>query len=64
MKWLMPFADEWDEKQLFPYEEVLKPMVSLVFFGTVIPEDTAETIWLACSMILTEDCRGLQFTRV
>ena len=23
---IAPFADEWDEKHYFPYEEVIKPM--------------------------------------
>jgi len=53
---ITPFADEWDEKHYFPYEEVLKPMGELGFFGTVIPEEYGgnEMGWLA-AMILTEE---------
>ena len=32
-----PYADEWDQKHHFPYEEAMKPMGELGFFGTVIP---------------------------
>ena len=53
---IAPFADEWDEKHYFPYEEVIKPMAELGFFGTVIPEEYGgnEMGWLA-AMILTEE---------
>ncbi len=53
---IAPFADEWDEKHYFPYEEVVKPMGELGFFGTVIPEEYGgnEMGWLA-AMILTEE---------
>jgi glutaryl-CoA dehydrogenase (non-decarboxylating) len=53
---IAPFADEWDEKHYFPYEEVVKPMAELGFFGTVIPEKFGgnEMGWLA-AMILTEE---------
>jgi glutaryl-CoA dehydrogenase (non-decarboxylating) len=53
---IAPFADEWDEKHYFPYEEVMKPMGELGFFGTVIPEEYGgnEMGWLA-AMILTEE---------
>nr|HID58279.1 acyl-CoA dehydrogenase [Desulfobacterales bacterium] len=53
---IAPFADEWDEKHYFPYEEVVKPMAELGFFGTVIPEEYGgnEMGWLA-AMILTEE---------
>jgi glutaryl-CoA dehydrogenase (non-decarboxylating) len=53
---IAPFADEWDEKHYFPYEEVIKPMAELGFFGTVIPEKYGgnEMGWLA-AMILTEE---------
>lgn len=53
---IAPFADEWDEKHYFPYEEVIKPMGELGFFGTVIPEEYGGNNmgWLA-SMILTEE---------
>jgi glutaryl-CoA dehydrogenase (non-decarboxylating) len=53
---IAPFADEWDEKHYLPYEEVMKPMGELGFFGTVIPEEYGgnEMGWLA-AMILTEE---------
>jgi glutaryl-CoA dehydrogenase (non-decarboxylating) len=63
---VMPFADEWDEKHYFPYEEVLKPMGELGFFGTVIPEEYGGNNmgWLA-AMILTEEiARGSSSLRV
>jgi glutaryl-CoA dehydrogenase (non-decarboxylating) len=53
---IAPFADEWDEKHYFPYEEVIKPMGELGFFGTVIPEEYGgnDMGWMA-AMILTEE---------
>jgi len=63
---IVPFADEWDEKHYFPYEEALKPMGELGFFGTVIPEEYGgnEMGWLA-AMILTEEiARGSSSLRV
>lgn len=53
---IAPFADEWDEKHYFPYEEVIKPMGELGFFGTVIPEEYGGNNmgWLA-AMIITEE---------
>ena len=53
---IAPYADEWDEKHYLPYEEVMKPMGELGFFGTVIPEEYGgnEMGWLA-AMILTEE---------
>ena len=53
---IAPFADKWDEEHYFPYEEVVKPMAELGFFGTVIPEELGgnEMGWLA-AMILTEE---------
>jgi len=53
---IAPFADDWDENHYFPYEEVMKPMGDLGFFGTVVPEEYGgnEMGWLA-AMILTEE---------
>ncbi|MBW1702741.1 MAG: acyl-CoA dehydrogenase family protein [Deltaproteobacteria bacterium] len=53
---IAPYADEWDENHHLPYEEVMKPMGELGFFGTVIPEEYGgnEMGWLA-AMILTEE---------
>ena len=51
-----PFADQWDAAHYFPYQEVIKPMAELGFFGTVIPEEYGGSNmgWLA-TMILTEE---------
>jgi glutaryl-CoA dehydrogenase (non-decarboxylating) len=53
---IAPFADEWDEKHYFPYEEVVKPMGELGLFGSVIPEEYggSQLGWLA-AMIITEE---------
>jgi glutaryl-CoA dehydrogenase (non-decarboxylating) len=53
---IAPFADKWDEEHYFPYQEVIKPMGELGFFGTVIPEEYGGNNmgWLA-AMILTEE---------
>ncbi len=53
---IAPFADEWDEKHYFPYEEAIKPMAELGFFETVIPEEYGGNNmgWLA-AMICTEE---------
>ena len=51
-----PHVAEWDENHYFPYEEAIKPMGELGFFGTVIPEEYggSEMGWLA-AMIVTEE---------
>jgi len=53
---IAPYADEWDENHHLPYEEAIKPMGELGFFGTVIPEQYGgnDMGWLA-AMILTEE---------
>ncbi len=53
---IAPNADKWDEEHYLPWDEVLKPMGELGFFGTVIPEEYGgnEMGWLA-AMILTEE---------
>ncbi len=55
-KKIAPFADEWDANNYFPYEEAIRPMGELGFFGTVIPEAYGgENMgWLA-AMIVTEE---------
>jgi len=55
-KKIAPFADEWDAKHYFPYEEAIKPMGKLGFFGTVIPEEYGgeDMGWMA-AMIVTEE---------
>jgi glutaryl-CoA dehydrogenase (non-decarboxylating) len=55
-KKIAPNADEWDNNHYFPYEEAIKPMGELGFFGTVIPEEYGgeDMGWLA-AMIVTEE---------
>jgi glutaryl-CoA dehydrogenase (non-decarboxylating) len=63
---IAPYADKWDEEHYFPYEEAVKPMAELGFFGTVIPEEYGGNSmgWLA-AMILTEEiARGSSSLRV
>ena len=63
---IAPFADEWDEKHYFPYEEVIKPMGELGFFGTVIPEEYGgnEMGWLAAIILTEEIARASSSLRV
>lgn len=63
---IAPFADEWDEKHYFPYEEVVKPMGELGLFGTVIPEEYGgnEMGWLAAIIITEEIARASSSLRV
>src|SRR5512140_2046669 len=53
---IAPFADKWDEEHYFPYEEAVKPMAELGFFGTVIPEEYGgNEMGFLAAMILTEE---------
>ena len=63
---IAPFADEWDEKHYFPYEEVVKPMGELGLFGTVIPEQYggSEMGWLAAIIVTEEIARASSSLRV
>jgi glutaryl-CoA dehydrogenase (non-decarboxylating) len=63
---ISPFADEWDEKHYFPYEEVMKPMGELGLFGTVIPEQYggSEMGWLAAMIVTEEIARASSSLRV
>lgn len=55
-KKLVPNLPEWDQNHYFPYEEALKPMGELGFFGTVIPEEYGgEGMGFTASMIVTEE---------
>lgn len=56
VKKIAPNADQWDADHYFPYEEVIKPMGELGFWGTVIPEEYGgeDMDWLA-AMIVTEE---------
>ena len=63
---IAPFADEWDEKHHFPYEEAIKPMGELGLFGTVIPEEYegSDMGWLAAMIITEEIARASSSLRV
>lgn len=55
-KQLVPYLSEWDKEHYFPYEEALKPMGELGFFGTVIPEEYGGVgMGFVASMIVTEE---------
>ncbi len=63
---IAPFADEWDNNHYFPYDEAIKPMGELGFFGTVIPEayGGTEMGWLAAAIITEELARASSSLRV
>ncbi len=63
---IAPYADEWDMNHYFPYEEAVKPMGELGFFGTVIPEQYggSEMGWLAAMIITEEIARASSSLRV
>jgi glutaryl-CoA dehydrogenase (non-decarboxylating) len=63
---IAPFADEWEEQHHFPYEEAIKPMGELGFFGTVIPEEYggSDMGWLAAIILTEEIARGSSSLRV
>ena len=63
---IAPFADEWEETHHFPYEEAVKPMGELGFFGTVIPEEYGGNNmgWLAAIILTEEIARGCSALRV
>jgi len=55
-KRIAPNADQWDKDHYFPYEEAIKPMGQLGFFGTVIPEEyEGEDMGWVAAMIVTEE---------
>ncbi len=63
---IVPFADEWDANHYFPYEEAIKPMGELGFFGTVIPEEYGgeEMGWVAAMIVTEEIARASSSLRV
>ncbi|MBP7766347.1 MAG: acyl-CoA dehydrogenase family protein [Syntrophaceae bacterium] len=63
---IAPYADEWDMKHYFPYQEAVKPMGELGFFGTVIPEEYGGNNmgWLAAMIITEEIARASSSLRV
>lgn len=56
VKQIAPHVDEWDADHYFPYEEVIKPMGELGFFGMCIPEKYGgeDLDWLS-AVIITEE---------
>jgi glutaryl-CoA dehydrogenase (non-decarboxylating) len=55
-KKIAPNVEKWDKDHYFPYEEVLKPMGELGFWGTVIPEAYGgEDMGWVAAMIVTEE---------
>jgi glutaryl-CoA dehydrogenase (non-decarboxylating) len=67
-KKIAPYADEWDAKHYFPYNEVIRPIAELGFFGTVIPEEYdgegMDAGWLAAMIVTEEIARASSSLRV
>lgn len=65
-KKIAPFADEWDRERYFPYDEVIKPMGKLGFFGMVIPEryGGGGMDWLSVAIVTEEIARVSSSIRV
>lgn len=65
-KKIAPNADQWDNDHYFPYEEVMKPMGELGFFGTVIPEEYGgENMgWMAATIVTEEIAKASSSLRV
>ena len=65
-KRIAPNADQWDKDHYFPYEEAIKPMGQLGFFGTVIPEayEGEDMGWLAAMIVTEEIARAASSLRV
>ncbi|MBF0257782.1 MAG: acyl-CoA dehydrogenase family protein [Desulfamplus sp.] len=65
-KKIAPNADQWDKDHYFPYEEVIKPMGELGFFGTVIPEEYGgeDMGWMAATVVTEEIAKASSSLRV
>jgi glutaryl-CoA dehydrogenase (non-decarboxylating) len=65
-KKLSPHVDQWDADHYFPYEEAVRPMGALGFFGTVIPEkyDGEDMGWMAAVLVTEEIARISSSLRV
>lgn len=65
-KKIAPNADQWDNDHYFPYEEAMKPMGELGFFGTVIPEEYGgENMgWMAATIVTEEIAKASSSLRV
>ncbi|MFW6052336.1 MAG: acyl-CoA dehydrogenase family protein [Desulfosalsimonas sp.] len=56
VKQLVPNLSDWGKEHYFPYEEALKPMGELGYFGTVIPEEYGGIgMGFVASIIVTEE---------
>jgi glutaryl-CoA dehydrogenase (non-decarboxylating) len=67
-KKIAPYADEWDAKHYFPYQDAIRPIAELGFFGTVIPEEYdgegMDAGWLAAMIVTEEIARASSSLRV
>ena len=56
VKQIAPNVAQWDADHYFPYDEVIKPMGELGFFGMCIPEEYGgeDLDWLS-AVIITEE---------
>ena len=65
-KRIAPHADDWDRDHHFPYDEAIRPMGELGFFGTVIPEEFGgeDMGWLAAMIVTEEIARASSSLRV
>ncbi|MBL7179158.1 MAG: acyl-CoA dehydrogenase family protein [Desulfobacterales bacterium] len=65
-KKIAPHAEQWDKDHYFPYEEAIKPMGQLGFFGTVIPEAYGgeDMGWLAAAIVTEEIAKVSSSLRV
>ena len=65
-KKIAPNADQWDSDHYFPYQEAVKPMGELGFFGTVIPEEYGgeDMGWMAAMIVTEEIARASSSLRV
>ena len=65
-KKITPNVDQWDKEHYFPYNEAIKPMGDLGFWGTVIPEEYGgEGMgWMAAVIVTEEIARVCSSLRV
>ena len=66
VKKIAPNADQWDADHYLPYEEAIRPMGELGFFGTTIPEAYGgeDLGWLAAMIVTEEIARASSSLRV
>ena len=63
---IAPFANQWDDDDYLPHDEILKKMGELGMLGTVIPEQYGgnEMGWMAAIIITEEIARASSSLRV